>query len=1101
MHRPLRREIFKCQSSSLFTQFGGLIRCNACQHQTIPVSVSKIRFSLRLQSYQASSSENLTVTSTIEEQNFKIQRYALLLPVSKSDILIASLGPSAKGYFVSLSSKKFDFSFVSPRSIAERRKGASRKCKRLPLPREDVLRLLGSHKRSLSTYLALYITYLDPIGQVPDDGVYPWASDQKLRRDILEAFNDVNLTWLRERGYSISDLAAWRWILSARLSEVAIARLKVLANSHQYGYQAGRVPVFLILFLLRRRHINNRALRMILSLIWDRLLEQDAFEENVKSNELAGMLSTNISAQLNDHLHFHEGSIIVMVIRLLRRAREVWSAALPSISAIATRYLGRAKKTRDPLLDKTANLDHRRLSFIFNSLLSLLALPSSRRPFRSIISHERAQFNIIRKMAEFQPALNVNRGGYRAVAQAQLAYRKTVSEREWARLKAKSWPPWKESKLGIDSDIGIEQGISRAAEAITRLQEAGYAERDWDSVAKIYAGWDTDNSPTIQTRAIVHHRGAPSWQLSDSSDSVEDNVKLWSARITATRTVSEAWACFLAYRDKQNQSEGKCSQLPYFSMFEKIIFEEKKGHLKKTKSMNKSSEILKGDENELLPGDGKETWPNPGAQKKVYTRTRVPSSDAFLKAMTEDGIQPGGRFLEFLLQHATSLHQGAMHLTASSLPLATRISFCKGITTAEMCAVSIRVFTAYMMCLCRHSLVSLDSETHARKSMSIFHAFQLMDKRKPCYWPPWNSLMLALRSEGAVVESRLFARNALVQDASAWTVMLYWLNQMRNVGLDIQFECFQSLCIGLEKSTRASRKLIRLLDRSSFVDDIRLDESTPAGQRLLQLFEHSASDGVEKFLVAGWQLLRGLPPPDFRRPGESAHARGKLSFVRPKNLARIRFNAEHIVANGPGILKSCFEELVGAAKGSGSSISTGLKEEREKNDFSSLTLLPKLLAVPHPAHLHAFIRVLGLHQDYDGILNVVQWMDRYAAEIHHHQTRQSMNGERAMRTTMVAVRVFLEGSWTFDDDDPVNDDSGQANEANKAAPADTIQQVIETIDRQELWAGWPSDDEVESYIANARRTTDYSDECRRFEETCRDHPKQARVKGFSKSYS
>ena len=68
--------------------------------------------------------------------------------------------------------------------------------------------------------------------------------------------------------------------------------------------------------------------------------------------------------------------------------------------------------------------------------------------------------------------------------------------------------------------------------------------------------------------------------------------------------------------------------------------------------------------------------------------------------------------------------------------------------------------------------------------------------------------MVALRSEGAMVDSHLYSRNAFVQDASAWSVMLYWLDQIRSVGLDVQFDCFHSLGIGLEKSTLASRKLV-----------------------------------------------------------------------------------------------------------------------------------------------------------------------------------------------------------------------------------------------------------------------------------------------------
>lgn len=1101
-HRPLKSEWLNYRHFSDLTHNGVYVRCNARQRPAVSKSASHNGSFVRRQSLQATPSESHKAISTTEKQNSQIRKRSSFLPASKSELLIASLGPSGKYYFVSTSSKKVDLSFFSPRSVAKLRGQIFIKRNRVAFKHLDVLRIVSSKKKSLSSFLTLYITYLDPIEEVPDEDSYAWASDQKLRNGVLEAFNDVNLTWLRTRGYDISDLAAWRWILSARLSEVAMARLTVIANSQRYGFQAGRIPVFLITFLLRRRYINDRALRTILTLIWNRLLEQDALEQNVRSDEIAGMSSTQVSSQFDKHLYFHQGSTMVMVVRLLRRAREVWSAALPSISTIATRYLGRARTSKNLLPDSVADSDHRRWAFLFNSLLRLFALPSSRHFFRSIIFHERAQFIIIRKMAEFEPALNINREGYRAVVQVQLACRKSLPEREWARLKANSWPPWKESKMGIDSDIGIERGVSRAVEAITRSQEAGYAEQDWDSIAKIYAGWDTDNSPTIQTRAIVP-RGDPSWLLSDSSDEVEDDAKLWYARITATRTVSEAWACFLAYRDKQNQSGGNYSQWPYFAMFEKIIFEEKKGgHRKQMNIANKQSEILKGDEYNLLPGDGKETWPNADPQKTVYTRIPVPSSDAFLKSMTEDRVVPGGRFLEFLVQEATDIREGAKHIAASNLSLATRISFFKGVTFAEMCGMSLRIFSAYIHCLCRYCSGPPDLESPFRRPI-IFHAFQLMNKRKPCYWPPWNSLMTALRSEGAVVDYRLYGRNALVQDALAWSVMLHWLNEMRNVGLDIQFDCFQSLCIGLEKSTVASRKLIQLLDRGAFADDGGLEQSTPAGQKLQRVLEQNNSLGGEKSTLAGWKLLRDLLHNEFRRPGESHLSNAaKLFQFRPKNLALIRYNGEHVVANGPKILQACFEELFGVATEPGPDLSPEQKGEFRKDDFYSITLMPKLLAVPRPAHLHAFIRVLGLHQDYEGILKVVQRMDRFADEIHDQSIIQDMNGEIAMRRAITSIRVFLERSWTLDDDPATDDSSGQAEETTKAAaaPIEIFEKVFEIVDRQELWGGWASNEEVEVYIANSRRSPDYSDDGRRFEAMCVGKPPKSRYKGFTKRY-
>lgn len=1011
-------------------------------------------------------------------------------------MLLESLGPCAQYYFVSTSSNKSDLSIVSPRSNGARSKGAFTAQKMLAAEPTRVQQLLAVKHKSLISFLALYITYLDPITRVSTEDVYPWASDQRLRKDVLTAFNDANRTWLRERGYGLSDLAAWRWILSARLSEVAVSRLNALANSRNHGFRAGPVPVFLILFLLRRRHINDRALRMILTLIWDRLLEQDALKTNARSNDGAQVSSNVVPTDLSEHLIFHAGSIMVLVVRLLRRARKVWPAALPSIAVIATRYLAPAKKTNDSLPDRSADLDLRKWSFLFNSILSLLALPSSRQPFQSLAFHERAQFMIVRRMTEFEPALIISRKGYQAVAQVQIAHRKTLPEHEWARQKAKSWPPWRELKSGIDSNTGIEQGVSRGAWAIMRSQEAGYSEHGWDSMAKVFAGWDTDDSPTIQTRAIVP-KGDPLWSLpcrSDGSVAVKNDAKLWYARIKATRTVSEAWACFLSYRDAQIQSGNRCAQLPYFSMFEKIIFDRKRKLIGEVGSADTFSESLGDSEHRPLPGDGTETWPDPGPQEAVYLRTRVPSIGSFSKAMIEDGVVPGGRFLEFLLHHAPTLQIADMYLRAGCLPSATRNSLVEGITPAEMCKVDIRIFTAYIHCLCRLPFIRPNLNGVSHRSRPISHALRLMDKREPCYWPPWNFLMMAFRTEGAIVDSSLYAHSPLVQDALAWSVMLCWRQRMKNVGLGMQFECFVSLCIGLAKSTLASQTLLRLLNRGAFVDDGGLEKSTPAGQKLSRLLKCGNFDSVEKSTLASWELIQGLPRDAFRR---LANSPGKPSHSRLRNLALLRHNAEQVVANGPEILKAWFEELVGVENPLDRISSSALERNVGTEDIFSVTLMPRLLGVPHPTHLHAFVRVLGLHHDYDGILKIVQWMDRFAEELRRKWV-ETTNGERAMKKLIAAIRVFLEGSWPLVDS-LANDGSVPAMEEYKSAPADTIQQVVDIIKRHEVWGDWPSDEDVEFYVTSDKRHIDYSDACQYFDLSCRDQLED-RPKSFRKRF-
>ncbi|MDV2687690.1 hypothetical protein RYX56_25405, partial [Alkalihalophilus lindianensis] len=74
---------------------------------------------------------------------------------------------------------------------------------------------------------------------------------------------------------------------------------------------------------------------------------------------------------------------------------------------------------------------------------------------------EAAIIRILSAMAEHEPPVQIDREGYRAVIRLQLAMGKTDSEQQWAALKALSWPPWKEDRTRMDSEIGPEHGISR----------------------------------------------------------------------------------------------------------------------------------------------------------------------------------------------------------------------------------------------------------------------------------------------------------------------------------------------------------------------------------------------------------------------------------------------------------------------------------------------------------------------------------------------------------------------------------------------------------------------------------------------------------------
>lgn len=183
----------------------------------------------------------------------------------------------------------------------------------------------------------------------------------------------------------------------------------------------------------------------------------------------------------------------------------------------------------------------------------------------------------------------------------------------------------------MDEEKGYEFGTSRASRILHRMYEAGYAGRAWEQVAEIYAGWDSDLSPTIQTRTSLPHMSTR------YRNQARLESMLWAGRIRTTRTRREAWACFLAYET----SGAYTHQEPYHAMFEKIHYPE----MEAEESDSDRPDTM------LVPGDSKEVLPDPASPLHlVYISEPIPSLAHLYHRMVIRGIQPKNRFLAFLLQ-------------------------------------------------------------------------------------------------------------------------------------------------------------------------------------------------------------------------------------------------------------------------------------------------------------------------------------------------------------------------------------------------------------------------------------------------------------------
>lgn len=898
---------------------------------------------------------------------------------------------------------------------------------------------------TLPTILAKYILFLDDYPALSQRSRRGNLRDENAQNEaILRVFDRRTLEFLSRKGYSPSDVMVWAWIITAQRSSQAALRLgafeDLLAGSKN------RVPLFIFLFTLRRRNLNAGALRVLLLQIW-RALGSNQPQEAASEDGL-----TEKSHQDSDTPHHSwklsgdESSIMILIVRLLRHAREVWPQALLSIATMMTTHIGStARHSSDPKFNAKKI---QRLTFIYNRGLKLLSLPCRPNPYHSVSVQQQAQFRLLRRMTEFSPPLAVTREGYRAITRVQLAHKKTAAEQQWAKFKAVSWPPWKEEKLGIDSERGNEGGKSRAMESMTQMVTGGYSHGRWEQVATVFAGWDIDGSPTIQRRTSL-----PKPNAFRNGDSTKyRNHDLWAARIRATRTKKEAWACFLSYEDRYPPH-----QEVYYAMCEKIAHREKT-----------LDEFLDG-EDAALPGDGKEVFPEPTSPRDViYTRSEPPSLDVLFDQMQSHGIRPSGRFLAFLLSEAKCFKSGMNYLRNSDLSPKEIEYLCTvspqgdnevGGTVGD---IPEYLFASFIRFLCNASKLEANSEesnihfdevfpifcsekssieksvlmrrprpsspTNLHRHEALKRAAMAMKARKPRYGPPWHYLLSRLAADR--ISSGKHGIYISLERTLAWGEITEVLRWMDEVDLDLDIQGFQIICSAFERAVLSGRR------------DISGAENGLAAIG-------GAHETFEDFVHAGLMLLKGhfdrLVLPETRTVNMDS---GSSTF-------------------GPGqplIDPSC--------------------------------LLPTMLEIPSPASLHAFIRALGVTEDFEGLLYLLRWMSRFAPEL-KKAADERLGGKRLMRRAIVAIRVFLENNWDKELLPPSSPSSDSA-ESGKAKPSkegdmkewekalgardegeestpptppptfsDPYQkEAYDIIESTEIWGPWPSDEEVASYIAH-----------------------------------
>ena len=806
--------------------------------------------------------------------------------------------------------------------------------------------------------------------------------------------HDGHNSFLAARGFDFSDVKQWAELLCEIHPDVAARKMQ----AHQrpdldQSVTRKPLPIFVLLFFLRRRRLSPAALRYCLVMAWQEVRMKREVQK--RRNGAAKARLHGDPGVLDSH------SFFILVIRLLRHARLIWPAALPTISAMFMQYNKPA--TTDARQPQNRNGMSLRLSRLYNQVLALLALPVSQNPFQAQSIQQRAQFDLVKDMTEHTPPLSISRKGYQAIISVQLGNKKTEQERDWDRLKARSWPPWKQEKIGLDAEKDREYGTSRAMHVLNQAREAGYGFGSWENNASILAGWDTDGSPSIQSRAFLLLKtirsGQPGKEHTDVLDTgytASEESRLWASRIRTTRTLQEAWACFLTYKDQKLRP----TQLVYLATLAKIAAEDTRLANLQTSKATGSSFVSKTS----MPhsaGDGIEVVAPPESPKEAtYLHTPPPSFDELATEMLSHKIDFERASLAFLLRNASSIKHGIKYLRLAGEDHIHNIQLLTRSGNVDMEAISPYVFSAWIGLLCRFP----SGRWNREERPPVIHALHLLRMSQYHKRSAWHAVLAAVGF--FKLTGRADARISFAAPNSNRpeppTFVQGVVQDMAHAGLSPDTETLRLLCVGMESA---------ILHAQDIVETLRAREA----------------------------------------PNKSSlHPQDRLGHVTAADLQPNNTrSAIKLLGEGPHYIHSIFNTVMGV--GNRKALANAIKLGEEHN-------LPRLLAAPNPEMLHAYVRVLGALQDWQGLFNTIEFMVKYQAEI-AAAVEMPRNGEKLLRKTIVAVAVYLERSWV----------QGEVVRADQqAAPKKTVAKVRKMVEGVEAWGGWPNEREIAEYCARGR---------------------------------
>lgn len=505
----------------------------------------------------------------------------------------------------------------------------------------------------------------------------------------------------------------WTWIVVAPPA-LRIKRLIYLSRSDR-GQITPDIPQWLVLQLLRSDHIDAEDLVDLLNLI----------DQKVSKWALGS-------------------SLMILVVRLLRHARLSHPACLSRIVTLFMRLLDENFPS-EPRLEGA-----RRRAHWCNRMLTLLAAPVRSHPFKHVVIKQDAQLLLLHYMHDVTPIIPLNREGYRALVKLQLMHAKTDAERMWTQVQTRTWPPWEQQhQMGVASQPRTSPGsMSRTNLVLQRMKEDGYSPHTFDIAAQIIGGRDSDGSPTAQVRRASASIPSPrSWLPGPGSDWFDKSTQVWIARITATRTVREAWMGFCAYESAVEDTTHAVSV--YHAMFQKLW-----------------ADTLAWSDTGPLPGDGLENFTDPElARDLVHVSEEPPSLEGLYNRMKSRGIKPSGLLLRDLLLQEADLYRGLGYIGDSPMNPANKAILANPMDHSPMQVGQLLgklhkdTVEAYVRLLTRpHSLrtkpmLYFESDISREPVCAPAFALRMLYHTRSPYYSVWTEYFAALSQHGLSSET------------------------------------------------------------------------------------------------------------------------------------------------------------------------------------------------------------------------------------------------------------------------------------------------------------------------------------------------------------